>query len=133
MGHINMLAVLLAAVAGFAVGGVWYGALFGKAWRAELGFDGCQPPKPGMAALLGGNFALLLLSAFMLGHMFARNPGLPSHLYFMMAGGVGAFFIVPALWINYLYQGRTRRLALIDAGHWIAAYLAMGAVFWALR
>ena len=133
MGHIKLLAVLLAAVAAFVVGGLWYGALFGKVWRAELGIGPGQPPKLGMGTMLGANFVLLLLSAFMLGHMFARNPGLPSHLYFMMSGGVGAFFIVPALWINYLYQGRTRRLALIDAGHWIAAYLAMGTVFWALR
>ena len=132
MGHINFLAVLLAAVAAFAVGALWYSALFGKAWRAALG-TGAGQPKLNMGALLGSNFLLLLLSAFMLGHMFARNPGLPAHLYFMMAGGVGAFFIVPALWVNYLYQGRTRRLALIDGGHWIAAYLAMGAVFWALR
>ena len=133
MGQINFLAVLLAAVAAFAVGALWYGALFGKPWRDELGIVPGQPPKLGMGAMFGGNFVLLLLSAFMLGHMFARNPGLASHLYFMMSGGVGAFFIVPALWINYLYQGRSRKLALIDAGHWIAAYLAMGAVFWALR
>ena len=129
MGPINMLAVLLAAVAAFAVGALWYGALFGKAWRGELGFDSCQPPKVGMGAMLGGNFVLLLLSALLLGHNFARNPGLPSHLYFMMSGGVAAFFIVPALWTTYLYQGRSLKLALMDAGHWIVAYLAMGTVF----
>ena len=133
MGHINCVAVLLAAVAAFAVGSLWYTVLFGKAWRGELGIAQCQPPKLGFGVMLGSNFVLLLLSALLLGHNFARNPGLAGHLYFMMSGGVAAFFIVPALWTTYLYQGRSRKLALIDAGHWLAAYLAMGAVFWALR
>lgn len=133
MGAIDFGAVLLAAIAAFVVGSLWYGLLFGKAWRAELGITAGNGPKRSMGLLLGGNFILLFASAFMLGHMFARNPELKSFLYFMMAGGVAAFFIVPSLWINYLYQGRSMRLALIDAGYWLTAYLAMGAAFWLLR
>ena len=133
MGHINFVAVVLAAVAAYAVGALWYGLLFGKAWQAALGIVPGQPPKVGMGTVMAGHFVLILLSALLLGHKFARLPGLAGHLYFMLSGGLGAFFIVPALWVNYLYQGQSRKLALIDAGHWIAAYLAMGAVFWALR
>jgi Protein of unknown function (DUF1761) len=133
MGAIDFGAVLLAASAAFVVGSLWYGLLFGKAWRAELGIAAGAGPRRSMGLLLGGNFILLCASAFMLGHMFARNPELKSFLYFMMAGGVAAFFIVPSLWINYLYQGRSMRLALIDAGYWLTAYLAMGAAFWLLR
>jgi len=133
MGAINFGAVLLAAVAAFAVGSLWYGLLFGKPWREEMGMTAASAPRHGMAVLLGGNFVLLLASALLLGHMFARNPDLRSFLYFMMAGGVAAFFIVPALWINYLYQGRSLRLAMIDAGYWVSAYLAMGTAFWLLR
>ena len=133
MGAIDFGAVLLAAIAAFVVGSLWYGLLFGKAWRAELGITAGNGPKRSMGLLLGGNFILLFASAFMLGHMFARNPELKSFLYFMMAGGVAAFFILPSLWINYLYQGRSMCLALIDAGYWLTAYLAMGAAFWLLR
>ena len=32
LAHLNWLAVLLATLAGFATGGLWYGPLFGKAW-----------------------------------------------------------------------------------------------------
>lgn len=133
MGPIDWIAVGLATLAAFAVGMVWYGALFGKPWRAALGIREGQSPNTGMATLFGGNLVLLLASAFMLGHMFARAPGLKDHLYFMMAGGVALFFVIPSLWINYLYQQQKRALALIDAGYWLCAYLAMGAVFWALR
>jgi hypothetical protein len=35
--HVNWLAILVAALAGLAVGGIWYGPLFGKAWMRESG------------------------------------------------------------------------------------------------
>jgi len=37
MGEINLVAVLLAAVAGMVVGGIWYGPLFGKQWMKLSG------------------------------------------------------------------------------------------------
>jgi len=53
-------------------------------------------------------------------------------LYVMMAGGLAAAFVIPALWISYTHQRITTRLALIDAGYWMTAYLMMGATFWLL-
>ena len=37
MGNLDLLTIFLAALAFFAVGAVWYGALFGKAWRQLVG------------------------------------------------------------------------------------------------
>ena len=34
---VNWLAVVLAALAGFVVGGIWYGPLMGKSWMAAVG------------------------------------------------------------------------------------------------
>ena len=34
---LNWLAILVATVAAFVLGGLWYGPLFGKAWMAALG------------------------------------------------------------------------------------------------
>lgn len=36
---VNWLAVLVAAVATFMLGGIWYTALFGKAWHRAHGYD----------------------------------------------------------------------------------------------
>ena len=36
---VNLTAVLVATLAMFAVGGVWYGVLFGKTWGKIHGFD----------------------------------------------------------------------------------------------
>ena len=79
---------------------------------------------------------MLLVSATMIGHMFARvgaeTLGAKPWLYFMMAGGLALAFVVPALLVSYTHQRLSSRHALIDAGYWQVAYLAMGAVFWLL-
>jgi len=41
--------------------------------------------------------------------------------------------VIPALWLTLARQGGPVRARLIDAGYWLAAYLTMGTVFWALR
>jgi hypothetical protein len=39
MWEMSWIAVLLAAGAGFVVGGIWYEPLFGKAWQRESGLS----------------------------------------------------------------------------------------------
>ena len=38
MSDLSPLATLVASVLAFALGGLWYGPLFGNAWMAEHGF-----------------------------------------------------------------------------------------------
>jgi len=135
MGPVDWLAVIAAALAAFGVGGVWYGPLLGRAKLEEVGPGGLAARRS-PARTLGITLALLLLSAAMIGHMFARiDPATldaKPWLYFMMTGGLAAAFVIPALLISYTHQRLSTRLAMIDAGYWLAAYLAMGTVFWAL-
>ena len=133
MGPMNWLAAGLAAVLAFAVGGLWYGPLFGRAKLEEVGPGGLAArSNPGRT--LGITAVLLLVSATMMAHMFARigtdTLGAKPWLYFMMSGGLAVAFVIPALWISYTHQKLTTRLAMIDAGYWVVAYLAMGFAFW---
>lgn len=135
MGRIDWLAVAAAAFAAIGVAAFWYGPLFGRAKLRELGPGGLAGRKKPAATFLV-TIALLLLTAFMMGHMFARvgaeTLAVKPWLYFMMSGGLALFFVIPALWLSYLHQQFSPRLAAIDAGYWLAAYLSMGAVFWLL-
>ena len=135
MGPVNWLAVVVAALLAFAMGGLWYGPLFGRAKLEEVGPGGLAARRD-PARTLGLTAVLLLVSASMLGHMFARiapeTLAAKPWLYFMMSGGLAVAFVIPALWISYTHQRLSTRLALIDAGYWILAYLAMGGAFWAL-
>jgi hypothetical protein len=128
MGNINYLAVVLGAVAFFAVGALWYGALFGKAWQKELWPEGTPTAKSGPAVEFGLCLLAELVVSWMLGHLIARTSAAP-HVVMMFAGGFGVGIMTPTIAINYLFQSRSMKLFLIDAGHVIVGSLAMGAVF----
>ena len=135
MGPVNWLAVVAAALAAFALGALWYGPLFGRAKLEEVGPGGLAA-RSHPARTLGITAAMLLVSATMIGHMFARvgaeTLAAKPWLYFMMAGGLALTFVIPALLVSYTHQRLSTRLAAIDAGYWQVAYLAMGLVFWVL-
>ena len=67
--NINYLAIIIAVVANFVLGFLWYTPLFGKVWAKELKMDTTQTPDPkimmkGMAFNLIGNFFM----AYVLAH-----------------------------------------------------------------
>lgn len=129
MGPVNWVAVILAANLAVAVGIVWHGPLF-RTGRPLL--EGPGGPAKSYATVV----VVMLLGAAMLGHNYARIGAETLHakpwLYFMQSGGIAAFFIIPALWLASARHGQELRFRLIDSGYWFAAYLTMGAVFWAL-
>ena len=64
-------------------------------------------------------------------HIRSDQPIKP-WLYAMQAGGLALAFVIPAVWLTHARHGANARQRLVDAGFWLAAYLAMGATFWAL-
>jgi Protein of unknown function (DUF1761) len=131
MASANLLAILVAAAAGFMVGGLWYGPLFGKAWMNEHGFTDESMKNANMLKIYGLTFAFSVLSAVVLGHILASSSG-SARGTMMISIGVALGFIVPAIGTNYLFSRKSGKLFAIDAGYWIVFYAAMGAVFVAL-
>ena len=129
MGPVNWVAVVLGAVAFFAVGAVWYGALFGKVWQRETGLTTEQLTSGfSMPLVFAICFVLELLIATTLGHQYAMT-GPSDRAKMMIAIGYGAMLIAPAIGINYLYMRKSLTLFLIDSGHFVVGLAAMGAVF----
>ncbi|HQQ98870.1 MAG TPA: DUF1761 domain-containing protein [Cyclobacteriaceae bacterium] len=67
--QINYTAILVAVIANFILGFIWYTPLFGKAWAREVGLDVNVKPQPmelirGMVIMVVGNF----LMAFVFAH-----------------------------------------------------------------
>ena len=129
MEHLNWLGVVLGAAAFFAVGALWYTVLFGKAWQREVGLSDEQLKSgTSMGLIFGLCFLAELIVALVLAHLFASTA--PSDRgKMMMAVGLGAGVMVPAIGINYLYMRKSLKLFLIDAGHFIVGMAALGAVF----
>lgn len=128
MGEMNLLTIVLAALAFFIVGALWYGVLFGKAWQRAAGLSDAQVQGGNMVLIFGLTLAFELLIALVLAHQFAMT-GASDRAIMMISIGFGAFVMTPAIGINYLYQRKSGSLFAIDAGHFILGMAAMGGVF----
>ena len=102
---INMIAVIIAVVATFLLGFIWYTPLFGKLWATEMGFDPNEKPPgaelaKGMIFMVVGNFFL----AYVLAHnMAVWNPETwgqgPSEMSAIGTAGMTAFFT----WLGFFF------------------------------
>jgi len=129
MWDFNWIAVVAAALAGFLVGGIWYGPLFSKAWVAEVGLTDEQLAASNKPLIFGTTFVLNLFSAYILAHVLRTYGDPPLSLSVMIAAGIALGFIVPAIAVNYLFSLKSLKLFLIDGGYWLVAYSLMGAIF----
>ena len=123
----NWLAIVVGTIAFFAVGALWYGVLFGKAWQRETGVTE-RPKGAGVARVMG----LTLLAEFVVvltfGHLVAfLRPD--DHVKLMIATGFGLAIMSPAIGIDYVHQGKSLKLFLIDASHFIVGMAVVGLVF----
>jgi hypothetical protein len=127
---VNWLAVFLAALSAFVLGGLWYGPLFGKKWQALQGLSDEAMKNANMAAIFGGSFALALVAAFVFAMFLGRNPGLE----FATAAGFGAglCWVAASLGIHYLFARKPFALWLIDGAYSTLQFTLYGAILGAM-
>ena len=125
----NWLAIVVATLAFFAVGAIWYTALFAKLWQREVGLSDEQlTTGRNMMLIMGTCFLLEFIICLTVGHMFDfLEPN--DRAKMMITIGLALGVIAPALGINYLYMRKSLKLWLIDVGHFVAGMAAVGAVF----
>lgn len=68
--NINFIAILVAVVANFILGFIWYTPLFGKAWANEMGFDTSIKPT---GAEMAKGMIFMVIGNFFLAYVFAHN------------------------------------------------------------
>jgi hypothetical protein len=68
--HINWIAILVAVVANFIIGFVWYGPLFGKRWGKEHGYD--MNVKPPASEMMKG-MIFMIIGSFFMAWVFSHN------------------------------------------------------------
>ncbi len=120
----NPLAVGLAAVAAFVVGGIWYSLLFAKPWQRAAGVSDEQL-RTGMARIFIGSFLLAVVMAASL----AAFIGAGGLAFGTVAGlAAGLTWVAAGLAITYLFERRPFALWAIDAGYHVVTFTAMGAI-----
>ncbi|MET0348108.1 MAG: DUF1761 domain-containing protein [Methyloceanibacter sp.] len=125
---VNYLAVIIATLAGFGLGTVWYTVL-AKPWMRAVGKTESDRPQSGAQILL---FATAIVALFVMALMLA---GLMAHIGDVtVRGGVisGFFvwlgFVITTMGVNHAFGGAKPMLTLIDGGYWLAVLLIQGAV-----
>ncbi|HEY0897101.1 MAG TPA: DUF1761 domain-containing protein [Sphingobacteriaceae bacterium] len=130
---INWLAVVAAALSTFLLGGIWYSpALFGNSWMRENGISPDEQKKGNMTKIFGLAFLWALVMSVNLA-MFLNDPA--TDLSWGAAAGFLAGFgwVAMAIFILGLFEGRSTRLMLINAGYFIVSFVIMGVILGAWR
>jgi len=125
----GIIAVIVAAVAGWAFGAAWYMSL-AKPWTAAANIEVDENGRPVDESALPYILSMLamILVAGMMRHTFALS-GIETFGKGLISGlGVGLFFISPWIMINNAYGGRPFKLTLIDGGYATFGCAIIGAV-----
>jgi hypothetical protein len=128
---INFLAVGLAALSAFFLGFVWYTIIFQKVWQKLIGMgEGSHAQPPNLTKLLIGSFILELIMALNL----AAFIGTQADWLFGLAAGFAAGFgwVGLAFGVNYMFEGKSFKLWLINAGYNTMVFSVMGLIIGAM-
>jgi hypothetical protein len=128
MVHVNYIAVLVAAIAVFVLGWLWYSPLlFYKPWMRARGMD----PAAAMAGakMPGGKLVVELLRCIVLAYVIARLVALLG-----ISSWMGAVHFGFLLWIGFpvilligsmLWENTPPKVAAIHAGDWLVKMLVI--------
>jgi hypothetical protein len=124
--QVNFMAIIVAAVSSFVLGGVWYSApLFGGTWKREA----ADPRTPGQghpAKVFGISLLFALVAALVYAIVIPPATGL---LHAAAQGlAVGAGVVAASFGINYQFANRSTKLLLIDGGYHTVQFLIYGIV-----
>ncbi len=129
----NYLEILIAALAAFAIGAIWYTVLFGKYWQSQTGVTD-EMARKNPALTHGLAFAaMLILGYFIQSFWGAHYNEDPRFMHgFAHAAMLGSIFAFPPMIINYAYQRRSIGLFLIDAAYIFLVMVVISGVISAL-
>lgn len=129
LSDINWLAVLVAGLAYFALGALWYSVLFGSAWIKLTGVNMDDPNiKKGTAQIMAGSFILMVIVSVGLAILITRlgPSGWMSGLKVGLIAGI--CFSATAISISYLYEKRPFGLHLINGMYNIVGSVIAGII-----
>lgn len=127
LSQLNYLAIFVAALSTFLIGGLWYSpVLFSKAWMQENSLTEEDLEGGNMARIFGGSFVLSFIMAFNLAAFLADS----SDLAWGIAAGalVGIGWVAASMGITYLFERKSLKLFLINAGYHALSFMVMGAI-----
>ena len=135
--HVNWGAVIVAALAHFFIGWLWYSVLFMKPWLKEMGLDKLTPKqrKEGMKEMpksMAINFVTLVITAWVLVYVIQY-----AEAFYKMTGALAGVQAACWIWLGFfattlvntvIWEKKSWKLYGINVSHHLAGLLAMGAI-----
>lgn len=134
--NISIVAILVAVVANFILGFLWYTPLFGKAWAKEMGYDTSVKPPSGAIAK---GMVFMVIGNFLLAYVFAHNiaawtyvPGTDAMSSFekIMSSTIFTWlgFYVPSDLSTVAWERKSWKLFGINTGYHFAMLLVASVI-----
>jgi surface polysaccharide O-acyltransferase-like enzyme len=129
----NYLAVIVAAIAYWLLGAIWYGVVFGEAWMAleHMTAEQARSMNPVLPYLI--TLALNVLIAYALAQICiwrnANTLGRGASVGVLLWIG----FVGPVTFTTYMYEMRPKELYAINQFFPLAGFVLMGAILGAWR
>jgi hypothetical protein len=131
LSHAHWLAILVSAIVYFALGSLWYSALFGKRWNAEivkLGIVIKEPDKKQIANKMGQTFLYNLIVAFSIAYLVFVS-GSYNWLAGVKLGLLCGFGLATmAIATSCIWESRSFTLIAIDCGYPFVGMAICGAI-----
>ena len=131
---VNLLSVLVAAIATMVLGFLWYSPiLFARPWMVLMGYDPNDKAKlDEMRKSAGKTYALSFLASLASAFVLAKIidvASVSSVLYGMKYGfAIWLGFVTTVQLTGALFGRQPFKLFLINTGYQLVCYLAMGAI-----
>lgn len=128
MPAVSLFATVAATIAGFVLGALWYGPLFGKAWLRAMGMTPEEIRRDfSPARTYGATFLLGLMASYVFGLYLGPSPG---RAFSVVAGAAaGIFWVATSLATNYLFERRPAVLIAINGGYHAVRFTLIGLAF----
>jgi hypothetical protein len=134
MHHLNLLAILVAAIATMPIGFLWYSPLlFANPWMREMGIDPNDKEKiKALQKSAGPSYLVAFLasvvSAFILA-LFFHEMQVQSLEYGLLVGShVWLGFVATVQLTGALFMKQSMKLFAMNTGYQLICYLAMSAI-----
>ena len=128
MPNVDWIASIVAAIAAFVLGGIWYSPImFAKAWQHDTGLSDEQLNAASKVKIFGLSFIFCLLAAITFSMFLGPDPTVP---FGVGAGAVaGIFWVAGSFGVNYQFELKPLRLLLINGGYHAVQFTLYGLIF----
>jgi len=126
-GEVNWLAVIAATIFAFLLGGAWYSkAMYGTKWMQEIGLTEESIQKSNMLRTFGVAIVLQFIAATALAVFLGNDSNWLDGLH--NGATIGLVWIATSYAITYLFEQRSLRIFLINAGFYVVLFSVMGTI-----